>query len=76
MATTYSAKFTIKTDGKTRNFTINNVDPQIYNKVADEEDTEVMKAVTTFGVAYASAYESTGTLSKATVVKTQDVQIY
>lgn len=76
MATTYSAKYSIKIGDKTKSFTINKIDPKVYTGIADEEDTEIMKAVTTFGVAYASAYDSTGTLTKATVVKTQDVQVY
>lgn len=75
MSTTYSAKFTIKTNDKTRTFTINKLDPQVYDRVEGEE-TDAMKAVTTFGIAYASAYDSAGTLSKATVIKTQDVQVY
>lgn len=75
MAVSYSAKFSIKVNDKTKSFTINKLDPQVYNRI-EEEETDAMKAVTTFGIAYASAYESSGTLTKATVVKTEEQQVY
>lgn len=77
MATTYAAKFSIKDvpNAKTRTFTLNGIGATFYGNVTNE-DSSAEKALLAFGAAYAAALDSQNTLSKATVVKTEAVEIF
>lgn len=77
MSNTYAAKYTVKdaNTGKTKSFTVNGIDPEVYNQVENESRQDMTK-VAEFGIAYAAAYGSDTSLAKATVVKTSTQTVF